>query len=318
MNRFLESVSETLAKRGFILCTFGKGDQQSGSEPFERGAGTAIDRDEAAEATRKAYAEAHCNDWVKEYGIAGRFRTRDLAVNIFSRLVGPAPEDSVSFVLLWLDEEVADPVKDLGRMVRTAAEGLGFHTVDLGTLYRESLSLDEFKSAVAPTMIKACDARAPQALASPFRGDARAPQALASPLEGDARAPQALASPFRGDARTPQVLASPLEGDARAPQALASPAKGDARTPQVLASPVESDDTSSTDPVKNDEYKKRPTPGAAEQSESGAASGRTIPDELRERLEGENGRTGAEQFMKGLERSLAEEPAEEDTLAVMF
>ena len=50
VNRFLESVSETLAKRGFILRTFGKGDQQSGSEPFERGAGTAIDRDEAAEA----------------------------------------------------------------------------------------------------------------------------------------------------------------------------------------------------------------------------------------------------------------------------
>lgn len=241
VNRFLESVSETLAKRGFVLRTFGKDDQQSGSEPFERGAGTAIDRDEAAEATRKAYADAHCNDWVKEYGIAGRFRTRDLAVNIFSRLVDPEPEESVSFVLLWLDEEVADPVKDLGRMVRTAAEGLGFHTVDLGTLYRESLSLDEFKSAVAPAMIKACDARTPQALASPLEGDARAPQALAGPVSG-----------------------------------------------------------------------------AAEQSESGTAPGRTIPDELRERLEGENGRAGAEQFMKGLERSLAEEPAEEDTLAVMF
>ena len=262
VNRFLESVSETLAKRGFVLRTFGKGDQQSGSEPFERGAGTVIDRDEAAEATRKAYAEAHCNDWVKEYGIAGRFRTRDLAVNIFSRLVGPAPEESVSFVLLWLDAETPDPVKDLGRMVRTAAEGLGFHTVDLGTLYRESLSLDEFKSAVAPAMIKACDAR------------------------------------------TPQVLASPLEGDAR--------------TPQALASPLESDDTPSTDPVENDEYKEGPTSGVAEQSESGAAPGRTIPEELRERLEGENGRTGAEQFMKRLERSLAEEPAEEDTLAVMF
>ena len=248
VNRFLESVSETLAKRGFVLRTFGKGDQQSGSEPFERCARTAIDRDEAAEAARKVYAEAHCNDWVKEYGIAGRFRTRDLAVNIFSRLVGPAPEDSVSFVLLWLDEEVADPVKDLGRMVRTAAEGLGFHTVDLGTLYRESLSLDEFKSAVAPTMIKACDARAPQA----------------------------------------------------------------------LASPVESDDTPSTNSVENDEYREKPTSGAAEQSKSGAAPGRTVPDELRERLEGENGRSGAEQFMKGLERSLAEEPAEEDTLAIMF
>lgn len=276
VNRFLESVSETLAKRGFILRTFGKGDRQSGSEPFERGAGTTIDRDEAAEATRKAYADAHCNDWVKEYGIAGRFRTRDLAVNIFSRLVGPAPEESVSFVLLWLDEEVADPVKDLGRMVRTAAEGLGFHTVDLGTLYRGSLSLDEFKSAVAPAMIKACDAR------------------------------------------TPQVLASPLEGDARAPQDLANPAKGDARAQQVLAGPVESDDTPSTDSVENDEYKEGPTSDAAEQSESGAAPGRTIPEELRERLEGENRRTGAEQFMKGLEHSLAEEPAEEDTLAVMF
>lgn len=252
VNRFLESVSETLAKRGFILRTFGKGDQWSGSEPFERGAGTAIDRDEAAEAARKAYANAHCNDWVKEYGIAGRFRTRDLAVNIFSRLVGPAPEDSVSFVLLWLDEEVADPVKDLGRMVRTAAEGLGFHTVDLGTLYRESLSLDEFKSAVAPTMIKACDARAPQALASPLEG--------AGPVEGD-------------DAPTAEL--------------------------------AKENDTPVSDAAER-----------LENTDSGVA--RTIPDELRERLEGENGRSGAEQFMKGLERSLAEEPAEEDTLAIMF
>jgi len=260
VNRFLESVSETLAKRGFVLRTFGKGDQQSGSEPFERGAGTAIDRDEAAEAARKAYAEAHCNDWVKEYGIAGRFRTRDLAVNIFSRLVGPAPEDSVSFVLLWLDEEVANPVKDLGRMVRTAAEGLGFHTVDLGTLYRESLSLDEFKSAVAPTMIKACDARAPQA------------------------------------------LASPLEGDARAPQVLASPAKGD--------------DAPSAESAKENDTPASDAAECLENTDSGVV--RTIPDELREQLEGENGRAGAEQFMKGLERSLSEEPPDDDVLAIMF
>ena len=261
VNRFLESVSETLAKRGFILRTFGKGDQQSGSEPFERGAGTAIDRDEAAEAARKAYANAHCNDWVKEYGIAGRFRTRDLAVNIFSRLVGPAPEDSVSFVLLWLDEEVADPVKDLGRMVRTAAEGLGFHTVDLGTLYRESLSLDDFKSAVAPAMIKACDARAPQALASPLEGDARTPQ-------------------------------------------------------EVLASPAKGDDAPSANPAKENDTPVSDAAERLENTDSGVA--RTIPDELRERLEGENGRAGAEQFMKGLERSLSEEPPDDDVLAIMF